>query len=122
MSKPIRSDERFFRAALAAAPGDAAARLLLAEWLAERGDERSEGYRWMARHHKYPLFLGGRRMWAWTDAFQHGAEHNHLPAALFDALPQPIDSIWKSYRKQHEAEEDLARQIDAIEEEAQALL
>src|SRR5947208_1432935 len=57
------SDERFFRAAVAADVGDSAARWLLAEWLEERGDERAAGYRWMGRQRKFPCRTS--RTWDW---------------------------------------------------------
>lgn len=48
------SDHWFFGAQLRDAPPDHAARLLYAEWLADRGDPHASGHRWLAAHGKYP--------------------------------------------------------------------
>jgi uncharacterized protein (TIGR02996 family) len=63
------SDESFFHAMLDDHPADHAARLLLSEWLGERGDERAEAYRWMALQGKYPtqdfMLASGPHTWDW---------------------------------------------------------
>lgn len=51
----------FHHAALDAHPDDAAARLLLAEYLDERGDPDAAGYRWMGERAKRPHLAG----WSW---------------------------------------------------------
>ena len=62
-------DEEFFAAVLDDSPDDQAARWLLAEWLAERGDDRAEGLRWMVAHGKYPaldtLISPASQTWDW---------------------------------------------------------
>jgi uncharacterized protein (TIGR02996 family) len=108
------TDERFFRDALADDVADSAARLLLAEWLEERGDRRAAGFRWMGRHHKYPYFLPASRKWSCTSLRNADPVHNHLPPRLYKALGQEVDSDWKKYALELDAEEDLARTIAAM--------
>lgn len=110
MSTP-RDAEDFFRAVLDADPADAAARLLLAEWLDERGDSRAAGYRWMARRRKHPYFLSGSERWSWTNLRNAVPVHNQLPPRLYEALPRQIDTDWKKYETVREAEEELASEI-----------
>jgi uncharacterized protein (TIGR02996 family) len=77
------NDEEIFNAGLDREPKDAVLRLLFAEWLAERGDERSTGYRWLAAHHKHPYFSAGHWEWWHADSFND------------DAIKLP-DTVWKS--------------------------
>ena len=67
------SDEDAFHAAIDAAPEDAAPRLVFADWLDERGDERAEGYRAMGRLARVPLAPNYNseytiyHRWSWVD-------------------------------------------------------
>lgn len=59
--------EEFFQGQLDRQPGDAAARLLLAEFLAEHGDSRASGYLWMACEDVSPQYFRSTRTWDWND-------------------------------------------------------
>lgn len=75
-----------FLRAIAARPGDALPRLILADWLEEQGmDAEGAGQRWAARKEKYPQTLS-RLMpgWGYRDRFGF-PPHAVLPWALFKA-------------------------------------
>lgn len=110
------SDEATLRTFLDLEPGDLAARQLLADWLAERGDARAAGFRWMARFSKWPFWLPSSRKWSWTDPSNSFPYHNHLPTVLYAALRAPVESSWKKYATMLEAEEDLCLCLPTIEE------
>lgn len=57
------ADELAFQTALDDDPNDSGIRLLFGDWLAARGDDRWNGYVWMGRHHKRPLYV--ERLWKW---------------------------------------------------------
>src|SRR5207248_10469541 len=100
------SDDEFFQAALDRSCEDAAARLLLAEWLGERGDGQAAGYRRMGEAGMYPYFRNPTK-WGWVrvSAQSASAYARHLVAAedAFDAANGP--NRWASYSSRREAEE-----------------
>src|SRR5947208_13878523 len=105
------TDEDLFRAALEADPGNHALRRLFADWLADRGDARAAGYRWMAALGKWPFWLPSSQMWSWTDPSNSYPFHNHLPKRLYRRLKAPVDSCWRKYVKLCEAEADLCQAL-----------
>lgn len=126
------SDERYFQELLDEAPSDSAARWLFAEWLAERGDWRAAGYRWMAREGKYPQRTpsGGDITWDWWSATPSGDagrrdpshDHEHLTPALFELLEgYSYHSDWsnqvayREYYTREDAEEALCRALYALQ-------
>lgn len=123
-------DEDFYHDALDGRPADEAARWLLAEWLAERGDRRGDCFRWMVEHGKYTSretrFAAGSTTWEWWSMLPgwHGNQsdsnnwHDRLPRELMDALRQfSRKSNWSDkcafceYFTRREAEESLCRAL-----------
>ena len=87
-------DEAYFHQALNAAPGDSAARFLLAECLAQRGGPRAAGYAWMALRGFAPdLWEGECWPWVWLDgeAVIDGLTAA-LPVSLFERLEERGES------------------------------
>lgn len=97
----------FHHAALDQHPDDAAARLLLAEHLAERGDPDAAGYRWMAERAKRPYSAN----WSWT--WGSGTlVPSGLPTAISSALSggtRPVACYWVEYPTRRDAELALCR-------------
>ena len=103
------TSEPFFRAAIDAEPENMCLRWLFSEWLADRGDWRAHGFRWMCQQGKWPFWLPSSRRWSWTNPENTFPYHNHLPRELYDLLPEVPDSEWKKYVTLQEAEEALCR-------------
>lgn len=124
--------EQFFHACLDAKPDDPAARLLLAEWHADRGDPRAIGYRWMAERGKFPEHdehysdrdYGGTWDWwsmlaGWSGSGgDMNLEHDRVPQPVMDSLDgYHHKSDWSSdcayceYRSRTEADDALARAL-----------
>lgn len=64
--------EEDFQAALDADPNDHQTRLVLADWLQDRGDPRAEGYRALGTLRRQPSYIriserGRRGVWWWAD-------------------------------------------------------
>lgn len=87
-------DEGFFQSVIDVANDDSAARMLFAEWLGDRGDERSAGYAWMGERHKSPsaipsslkMIIGER--WSWFILLSPDIGHsNELPADVMSRMP-----------------------------------
>jgi uncharacterized protein (TIGR02996 family) len=104
------SDEAFFQTWLSESPGDSTARLLFAEWLAAQGDDRADGYDWMAHHHKRPLFT--TMFWKWWTTGGGGL------SGLDEAFEKTLDGFVRRgesrsfhYRNRREAEEALCRAV-----------
>jgi hypothetical protein len=127
-------DEDLFHATLDSDSRDQGARLLLAEWLAERGDPRADGYRWMVLAGKYPtqdfLITLRPRTWDWWSMRPgwNGGEgdtnnkHDRVEPPLFDALTGCLrKSRWSKngayceYASRRSAEEALCRALAACD-------
>lgn len=106
------SDEAVFQAALDDRLADGANRLLFADWLAERGDWRAPGYRFMAEHAKHPY--RSYATWEWWSFDSENTSEIRLEDELWQPLPvvpppgYPRCKEWVSRRK---AEEALCRLI-----------
>jgi len=79
------TDEFFFQFALDMSPDDSGARLLFAEWLADGGDERSAGYRFMAEQVKRPF--ASMSTWEWWQDVPTNPPEIRLAEDLWQALP-----------------------------------
>jgi uncharacterized protein (TIGR02996 family) len=123
-----------FNAALDANPDDHQTRLVFADWLQERGDERAEGYR----------ALGMRRLSTrkalrarWYDAAKYGeASGENLPsdwyAALITHLGSDRDTVrlgclhrgrcWSEFLTRREAEDAAALAFEQLPAERRAEL
>lgn len=97
-----------FAAALDADPSDSAARLLYADWLEERGDERAAGYRWMAERGKWPYETISRVGWRWYEDDLQSGDPAAVGEELFDATPEPKDRRGYAYSSRRAAEDALA--------------
>lgn len=105
------TDEDAFQQALDAAPGDVAARLLFGEWLADRGDWRSPGYRWMGEQAKWPDPPGSLHDIVWTEwHWWSWAYPESKHAELTGGLPALMQSHW-AYASRRDAEEALCQAI-----------
>jgi uncharacterized protein (TIGR02996 family) len=75
-----------FQAALDANPGDHHTRLVFADWLEERGDERAEGYRYFGRYKRRPKSEkcdGSFWQW-WRERYHRAADRSaFLPPSKF---------------------------------------
>lgn len=103
-------DESFYQRALDETAGDAATRLLLAEWLRLRGDPRTIGYEWLARHAKRPLWH--QMMWRWWTIGMEGT-----PSAIDSRLAPLLEGYADkekarfSYKTRQEAEEAVGKAL-----------
>ena len=105
------AEDEFFFAALEVDPGSHALRRHFAHHLAECGDWRAVGYRWMAENAKWPFWLPATHRWSWTHPSNSQPFHNHLPLKLYQRLEQKVDSEWKKYDRLRDAEADLCRAL-----------
>jgi len=65
-------------------PGDAATRLVYADWLDEQGASAQAAFqRWLGRAGKYPCRCSGG--WHWFSV-AHASRHAELPRELHDAM------------------------------------
>lgn len=81
-----------FARAINAEPSNPMHRLLLADWLEERGDARAEFYRWTAAENKWPTYTVGPNRWLWHDGYDGRYGHASLPLQAFD--PQFEQRAW----------------------------
>ena len=101
-------DETFFQATLRHDLDDAAARLLFADWLADRGDDRASGYRFMAERAKHPY--RGHNTFEWWTMASANSDAIKLSDELWQALPvTPANGYpdCKEFRTRRRAEEAL---------------
>lgn len=114
------NDEDAFQAALDADPSDRTTRLVFADWLQERGDERAEGYRALAALRLAPVALKmgsgvwiGKTVWFFGPA-GHGARsfprRATLPAAWFENVEKTEggDQHWRRFLTRRQAEDAAA--------------
>jgi uncharacterized protein (TIGR02996 family) len=99
-----------FQKALDANPSDWQTRLVFADWLQERGDERAEGMRALGTLQRVPLpYTQGDKPGIWAGATEFtlwkfvGADQpSRLPAVWFKKIPRddknPDDASGHSYR------------------------
>ena len=73
-----------FQSALDANPDDWQTRLVFADWLDERADERAEGYRALGRLRLRPMRMGNRNWWSARD--DGPPDYNTLPRDWFKKL------------------------------------
>lgn len=125
------TDDAFFHNALDAHPDDQAARLLLAEWLGERGDGKANATLWMVRADKFAAahdgFPGLTPTWDWWSmlpGYHGGIEaHNDRPDRIDPALMRLLrryrrksdwsgDCAYCEYLSRREAEDALADALD----------
>lgn len=93
------SDEEFFQTALDSDEEDHPARLLFADWLADRGDTRSAGPRWLVERRVVPQDYRGSRTWDWNDDAVFDRMTGALPHALFSALEGGHLAMSEHYRE-----------------------
>lgn len=113
--------EEDFQAVLDADPTDQTARVIFADWLQERGDERAEGYRKLAETGRNPVTWN---FVTWYAERHHPNRLESRPSALpnkwFDLLAGGTSTngdskiegrkyLWWDYRSRREAEDDAAR-------------
>lgn len=112
------SEESYFQSNLNMEPADAGARLLLAEWLAERGDERYAAYEWLAILFKHPYHAYST--WDWWNADSRNPDSIRLPNELWELLPRPVApgyprcKEWKTRQEADEAVGPLLRPEEAL--------
>lgn len=100
-------EEAFFHGVLESHNDDSAARLLLAEWLGDRGDPRAAGYHYMAIALKHPY--RSYATWEWWSIESANEEQIRLPNRLWLPLPTrpaagyPRCKEWSSRRAAEEA-------------------
>lgn len=125
-----------FQKALDADPNDHQTRLVFADWLQERGDERAEGYRMLGYARmvpfgpKRPTQIGDTH-WGWLETVtgrSHGCTvksywHTHL-STVWVSAPPGWHKSWSgrrvAYPTRAEAEDDAARawlKVDAKKRE-----
>lgn len=119
------NDEEAFQAALDARPNDHTTRLVFADWLQDRGDERAEGYRMMAFARMVPAgpkkeSQKGQRIWWWLETIagrSHNCNvksywHSHLTTRWVES-PEGCHPSWSgervAYLTRREAEDNAAR-------------
>lgn len=105
----------FHHSHLDAHPDDSSCRLLLAEWLDERGDPDAAGYRWMGERAKRP--------WCFSWCYRSGDQvPSSLPAALWSAIPGGA-RLSRSYRivyhTRRDAESALCRAVSETKKAAE---
>jgi uncharacterized protein (TIGR02996 family) len=112
-----------FQAALDADPDDWQTRLVLADWLEERGDERGAGYRALGLHRHRPPRGDGH---VWFNAARYGrVTSENLPADWFGELCEETDgeSDWfRTWNTRREAEDAAARAFGRLQPERRAEL
>jgi hypothetical protein len=115
-------------------PEDQGLRLMLAELLAERGDDRAIGVRWMVHQGKFPardsVFTAGVETWDWWSMLpgwnggigDSNDRTDRLDPALMRALDQhhrksnwSNDCCYCEYRSRSEAEYALCRALNSVE-------
>jgi uncharacterized protein (TIGR02996 family) len=85
-----------FQAALDADPDDWQTRLVFADWLEERGDERGPGYRALGLHRHRPPRGNG---YVWFNAAHYGrVTFDNLPADWFEELEDETDGASDAFR------------------------
>jgi|SRR5947209_10056835 len=107
-------DEGFWHA-IAAAPDDDLPKLVFADWLADRGDERSACLRWLVDEHKRPAFDRiDTKTWDWWSRmpaqpthYEIGPRQYVLPLNLFTRLTPFGPGFWKHKPSYVEAVKDL---------------
>jgi uncharacterized protein (TIGR02996 family) len=111
-----------FNAALDAHPDDHHTRMVFADWLQERGDERAEGYRALGVGRRYPVSVRmavppwhGKRAWVFGGADNDPPEHQRHCLLSVDWLKfiergKGCDEHWQWRRrlKRREAEDAAA--------------
>ena len=116
------NDEDVFQAALDAGPNEHTTRLVLADWLQERGDPRAEGYRALGVLRLQPCHLDAEcftpenpaarteefldKFW-WCNADDARYERFRLPPDWYKGLKWPGSSDRKYVTRRH-AEDDAA--------------
>ena len=120
------TDEDAFETALDANPEDWALRLVYADWLQERDDDRAAGMRWMGGNEKRPYDWNTNRVIRYFNSFDWKNEstiigwavpsHCMISPELFARLvPQNLSPPaagtfgWADYRSRREAEDALCR-------------
>jgi hypothetical protein len=98
---------------------DSGARLLWAEWLEERGDERGVGYRWLAETDKHPYLA--HSTWDWWSEHSVNSNAIRLPHELWLKLPTAPASGFprcKEWPSRRDAEDAVALTLVASSESA----
>ena len=80
------SDEDFFQNLLDDDEFNHSGRLLLADWLAERGDARFSGYLWLGTRCLSPQDYQSTRSWDWNDANYFEQLVGTIPHEVFELL------------------------------------
>jgi uncharacterized protein (TIGR02996 family) len=122
------TSEADFQAALTEDPNDWQTRLVFADWLDERGDERADGYRAMGMLRLRPHAMGTRNWW--TAEGDGNPYYNHLPRDWFAAVAgyehQPDQWRWPTEwdharDNRAEIEDAAARAFQALPAQRRAL-
>jgi uncharacterized protein (TIGR02996 family) len=98
-----QSEEMAFWTAINVAPDDDLPKLLFADWLADRDDQRAACLRWMVAEHKRPAFDSiDTKTWDWwsrTPAqpvhYQSSPDQYLLPLNLFTRMIPRGPGLWK---------------------------
>jgi uncharacterized protein (TIGR02996 family) len=108
-----------FQAALDKRPSDWQTRLVLADWLQERGDPRAEGYRALGVQRLHPLTATqafdpweGRTAWIFGHPKSYQCPRTgRLPSDWFKrvAKNEGSDQWWRRYLSRRECEDAVAR-------------
>lgn len=95
-----------FQRALDANPTDWQTRLVLADWLQDRGDPRAAGYRAIALNRRCPLSARGAGLdvdgfWWHRDPIARGGQRNDIPDDWFALLPpgKGSETFWPLHRQ-----------------------
>jgi uncharacterized protein (TIGR02996 family) len=122
----VTTEDDFSRA-LDATPDDWQTRLVFADWLEERGDERAEGYRALGRNRHVPWHDGGYPGFCHPRNTFYGRWS--LPGDWYDVLSEkPEDGAvivgqwWRQYRSRRESEDAAARAFAKLPPDRRAQL
>jgi uncharacterized protein (TIGR02996 family) len=111
----VSDDEAAFRNAIFAAPDDPLPKLVLADWLDERGDPRGACLRWVVAHGVRPVHDAIENTWDWWSRPPREPDYYPdqdvvaavLPEKLFKRLKGKPRDIWKGYDSYVAALQDL---------------
>lgn len=120
------NDEDAFQAWLDEHPDDHTTRGIFGDWLADRGDERAEGYWAMARLGFHPDEFGEYRpvkCWGRADNEFYDRKHAALPHDWFGLIDEGLDvEWWLDFLTRQQAEDAAARAFAKLPAERRAEL
>lgn len=110
--------ERDFQAALDADPSQCELRCVFADWLAECGDPRAAGYRWLGENRKWPTTWtewSERADWNIANAHIEEGRNAELSNDIFSLLPKSCYTTFRTFTSRFAAEEALVAVILQME-------